>query len=339
MDMEKNSNSVNLSYKEEYKSKRIVDWEKHWPEEWREYRRKWVENPKKHDPGQFPIHLDLEATRVCNLKCVMCFRTVKIAAGDEFPEGDMDFSLYKKIVDEGAQNGLYSIKLSYLGEPLVSKDIVRMIKYARSKGILDVMFNTNGVLLTKDMSKKLIEAGATGVFISFDSPFKEHFESIRVGAKFDDVINNVKELVRIREKMGSFFPIVRVSMTVMKENANEIPEFLKLWEPIVDVVGFGQYVDPHHKDKKANDRRAYQLQNQDFFTCPQLYQRLVVHWDGRIGLCCADYDAEMGLGNAKDVSIKSVWLGEKMQHLRRLNEQGLWRKIPLCLKCDLPHSK
>ena len=180
----------------------------------------------------------------------MCFRTVKIVAGDKFPEGDMDFSLYKKIVDEGAQNGLYSIKLSYLGEPLVSKDIVSMVKYARDRNILDVMFNTNGSLLTQDISRKLIEAGVTGVFVSFDSPFKKHFESIRVGAKFEDVMKNVKDLVRIIEEMGSFFPVIRVSMTVMKENENEIPEFMKLWKPIVDTIGFGQYVDPHHKDKK-----------------------------------------------------------------------------------------
>jgi radical SAM protein with 4Fe4S-binding SPASM domain len=335
--MKKASSSANLTYTE-YKSQRILDWERNWPQEWKEYRRRWEENPKKHDPGEFPIHLDIEATRACNLKCVMCFRTVKIASGEKFPEGDMDFGLYKKIVDEGAQNGLCSIKLSYLGEPLISKDIVRMTEYAKDKGILDVMFNTNGVLLTQEMSRKLIKAGITGVFISFDSPYKDHFESIRVGAKFESVIKNVEDLVRIRKEMDSFFPIIRVSMTVMKENENEIPQYMKLWQPIVDAIGFGHYVDPHHQDKKANERRAFQTKKKDFFVCPQIYQRLVIHWDGRIGLCCADYDAEMHLGNAKNVTIKSVWLGKELQHYRRLSEQGSWDKIPLCLKCDLPYS-
>jgi hypothetical protein len=41
------------------------------------------------------------------------------------------FGLYNNIVDERAQNGLCSIKPSYLGDPLVSKDIVRALKYAR----------------------------------------------------------------------------------------------------------------------------------------------------------------------------------------------------------------
>lgn len=337
--MEEKFVSVNATYREEYKSERVLNWEKNWSPEWREYRRKWAENPQKQDPGQFPIHLDIENTRVCNLRCPMCPRTVKLLAGEKLVEGHMDFDLYKKIIDEGAKNGLNSVKLSYLGEPLACPDVVKMVKYAKDKGILDVMFNTNGVLLTEEMSRKLIEAGITGIFISFDSPFKEHYEKIRVGATFEKVVENVKNLIRIRNEMKSFFPIVRVSMTVMKENEHEVEDYVKLWKPIVDIIGFGQYVDPHHKDKLAEERRSGKLVDSGRFICAQLYQRLFIHWDGRIGMCCADYDAEMGLGNVRDVSIKSVWLGEKMNHFRKLHEQGLWHSIPLCTKCDVPYSE
>ena len=72
---------------------------------------------------------------------------------------------FKKIVDEGATNGLYAIKLGYLGEPLICKDIVKMVAYAKDKGIVDVMFNTNGALLTKSMSEKLIKAVIDKIFI------------------------------------------------------------------------------------------------------------------------------------------------------------------------------
>ena len=44
----------------------------------------------------------------------------------------MDFKLFKKVVDEGSENGLYSIKLNYLGEPLMNKNLPKMVEYAKA---------------------------------------------------------------------------------------------------------------------------------------------------------------------------------------------------------------
>ena len=37
-----------------------------------EYRRRWMENPKNFMVEDFPIHLDIEVTNRCNLKCTFC---------------------------------------------------------------------------------------------------------------------------------------------------------------------------------------------------------------------------------------------------------------------------
>jgi sulfatase maturation enzyme AslB (radical SAM superfamily) len=326
---------VNPTYTEVRVSGNACAWENSWSEKYREYRRKWNEAPQKQIVGDFPIHLDLECTRTCNLRCPMCPRTIKIAKGENIEEGSMDFELFKKVVDEGSKHGLYSIKLSYLGEPLICRDVDKMVKYAKGKGIIDVMFNTNGVLLTKEISEKLIEAGLDKLFISFDSPVKAEYESIRIGANFERVIENVKRFVEMRNKKGLVKPIVRVSMVVMKENLHEVLNYIKLWSPIVDLIGFSDYVNPQGMDTK--DRYTVKLENHANFVCPQLYQRLFVHWNGKIGLCCVDYDGELDLGNANDVSIRDVWLGEKMQKIRQLHNTGQWNKVPVCAKCHIPY--
>lgn len=326
---------VNPTYTEVMVSDNIKKWEATKPKKYWEYRKKWHENPKKQIIGKFPLHLDIESTRKCNLRCPMCPRTIKLKRGEKIEEGDMDFGLFKKIVDEGAANGLYSIKFNYLGEPLICKDIVKMVAYAKSKGIIDVMFNTNGVLLTQTISKKLIKAGLDKLFISFDSHFKERYEKIRVGAKFERTVENVKNLVQIRTRLKSLTPIVRVSMVVMKENKEEVLDYIKLWKPIVDLIGFSDYLNPQGMDKEK--RYAIRLRKHKNFVCSQLYQRLFIHYDGKIGLCCADYDAECDLGNVKDAAIKDVWLGEKMQKIRKLHNRGKWYKIPLCKKCHMPY--
>jgi len=311
-------------------------WERLQPKEYWEYRRKWEEYPKKQIVAKFPLNLEIECTRRCNLRCPMCPRAVKIANGEKIVEGDMDFELFKKIIDEGSKNGLYAIKLSYLGEPLLSRDLPKMIAYAKKKGVIDTIFNTNGSLLTEETSKKLITAGLDKIFISFDSPNPEHYNKIRIGTNFDRVFENVKRLAELRKSMRLIKPLIRVSMTVMQENKEEVLDYIKLWSPIVDSIGMGVYANPGHKDKKAGSRTVTKPEEHKNFICSQLYQRLFIHWDGKIGLCCTDYDASLGLGNARDVNIKDVWLGQKMKQIRNFHNQGKWEKIPLCRKCDLP---
>jgi len=326
---------VNPLYHEVKKSKKLIEWEKGYPPRYKEYRRRWVEYPKKRIVSDFPLHLDIESTRRCNLRCPMCPRTIKLERGEKLEEGDMDFKLYKKIIDEGSQNGLYAIKLNYLGEPLLCKDLPKMVEHAKKKGILEVMFNTNGVPLTGEMSKKLIKAGLDRILLSFDSPIKEKYESIRVGAKFDQVIDNFRMLIKLRDEKNLRNPVFRVSMVKMKENEKEIPGFIKLWTPIADKIAYVDYENPQQKDVK--DRYTIKLKPHPDFVCSQLYQRLVIQWDGKIGLCCEDYDAKANLGNAWTDSIKDVWLGEKMQTVRRLHNEGRWAEVSPCNECNIPY--
>ncbi len=41
---------------------------------YKEYRRRWENNPKNHIVDAFPIHMDIESTSACNLKCITCFQ-------------------------------------------------------------------------------------------------------------------------------------------------------------------------------------------------------------------------------------------------------------------------
>jgi wyosine [tRNA(Phe)-imidazoG37] synthetase (radical SAM superfamily) len=58
----------------------------------------------------------------------------------------MDFELYKKGIDECAENELYSIRLSWRGESTLNPKLVDMIAYAKKRGIKEVSFITNGRL-------------------------------------------------------------------------------------------------------------------------------------------------------------------------------------------------
>ncbi len=198
-------------------SERVNAWERALPAAYFEYRRKWEEYPKQRIVKAFPVHLDIEATSHCNLKCVMCPRTEMIEEGTFWKVQHFDMDLYRRLVEEGREKGLCSIKFNYLGEPLLNPRLVEMILFAKENGVVDVMFNTNAAALTERTARELIDSGLDKLFFSFDSPYREHYNKIRVNADYDKVLQNIKNFMRFRAEMIPK-PFTRVSMVRMKEN-------------------------------------------------------------------------------------------------------------------------
>lgn len=315
----------------------MYPWEEAYGEEYWEYRRKWADHPKTFTVGRFPIHLDIEITRVCDLRCPHCFRTQALNEGTLGPFGHMSFDLFKKIIDEGAEKGLCSVKFNYLGEPLLHPKCSEMVRYAKDKGILEVMFNTNAVTLSERKSRKLIEAGLDKIIFSFDAHDKELFEKLRLGAKYEVVVENILRFQRIRNEMGSLFPVTRVSMVRMRDNLHQVESFHEFWEDKIDLVSVVDYQNPLGHDK--TDRTSSEQDQKTFFACSQLWQRLFIWWDGSFHLCCGDYEGAIELGNVKDRTVEEVWLGPTFQRIRRLHQTGQYRIINICARCNVNHMK
>jgi len=297
--------------------------------EYKEYRRKWTENPKNGIIEDFPIHLDLESITACNLKCFMCFQSY-----DPPKLAYMDLSLFKKIIDEGVNKGLCSIKTQYRGEPLIDRRMIEMVKYAKDEGIIEVMFNTNATQLTEEKSIALIESGLDKIICSVDGCTKDVYESVRIGAKFETVLSNIKNMQRLKEKMGSKNPIVRVQMVDTPRNHHQIDEYLNFWGEIADHVAIEDMLD---WNLDAEDYRPL-----EDFACAQFWQRLVVLADGDVLPCCratrgGNEKLEV-VGNAKKESIAGIWQGKKMTTFRELHKNGESHKMRLCRLCGMRTS-
>jgi len=297
-------------------------------DEYWEYRRKWEENPKNHIVGDFPINIDFEVTNACNLKCKMCPRTENIENGTFWDIGYIDIDDYKNVIDEGMRWGLCAVKYNFMGEPLLHPDLVEMIKYAKQAGVLDVMFNTNAVLLTEEMSEALIDSGLDKIFFSFDSPYKKTYESIRVGAKFKEVLNNIVRFNWIRGDKVK--PLTRVSMVMLPENEDERNDFKALFSSIVDVIAFIEYI-PIKKDRKPQEPKGK-------YCCPQLWQRMVIHPDGGVSPCCGNFDRGLTMGNIFEQSVHDIWTGERYKTIRDLHTSGNYDKIPTCAECPMANN-
>src|SRR4030066_409704 len=109
-----------------------------------------------------PIRLWIQTSSRCNLACRLCVNKDI----DPSLKGDMDFDLYKKIIND-VWRYVFDVNLFHRGEPLLNPRIVDMIKYANSKAI-KTRIHTNGVLLNENLSREIIKAGLNLISFSFD---------------------------------------------------------------------------------------------------------------------------------------------------------------------------
>lgn len=291
-----------------------------------EYRKNWEERPKTFTVGEFPLHLDIEASCSCNLHCPFCAMNYKPISCQ--PGSFMSLDTFKKVIDEGAKRGLCAIKLNSCerGEPLLNKLLPEMIAYAKKKGIMDVYFNTNAVLLTRDIGKKLIESGLDRISISFEGTTPEFYEKSRVGASFDKVVKNIKDFIQLRKEMGAEKPLVRVQTVALPELAPKLNEYKEFWEKIADEVSFIDFRDYSEKQGSLVSD----------WICPFLWQRMLIIWDGTISFCQLDYFDSLNLGNInKGDSIRAAWKSKAMEKARELHKTGRSHEIKLCHTCDI----
>lgn len=321
-----NADKNDLNYFEIMGTDMINDSEKSFPHSYFQYRKEWVERPIKKEPGDFPLHVDIESTNRCNLRCSMCQIDF-----DNMKQGDMDMALYEKIIKECGENHLPSVKLNYRGEPMLNKFLARMVRRAKDAGIIEVQFNTNGVLLNGTMAKELIGAGLDRIKFSIDGATPEVYEKIR-GTKYQRVVDNVINFINVRKDSGKIRPIVHVQMVYMQDNKDEVVKFVHFWEDKVNRIGFSRY---RSTNRIHEDIRRVESTPSVTVPCQQLWQRLLVTYDGKILMCCGDHKALNPLGDIRKNSLKEIWHSDLLSKYRKLHLENRSGEMAACSICEI----
>ncbi len=294
------------------------------------YRAKFVFGPKFDIVTKFPPHLDIELSDACNLRCTMC--TQGIEDGVE-GAGNMDLSFAKKMIDQGAQNGVRSLKLNWRGESALHKGLAEVIHHAKQAGMIDVQMNTNGIPYTEPRIREIITAGLDRVIFSMDGATKETYERIRIRASFEKLRENVMLFKNIRDELGQTRPFIRIQMIRMKENAHEVEQFLEMWKPYVDDIRISDVSNRGQGNVSVGDQVPIGRAR-----CPQPWQRMIVARDGQVLPCCSDWHMKWKIGDATKEDLASIWRGEAMSELRqRLRDRRLDEFDP-CKECYVKES-
>jgi radical SAM protein with 4Fe4S-binding SPASM domain len=292
-------------------------------------RQEWEAFPKNAYISDYPILVDIELSSFCNLKCPFCY-TISDRYKRKINAKLMDFKLFKKVVDEIGRR-VFSIRLSLRGEPTLHPNFIEAIEYAKKSGIREVSTLTNGSKLTLELFTKAMAAGLDWITVSFDGLYGT-YEKNRYPLKFDAIYKRLKKIKEFKEKNGKIKPVVKIQ-SVWPAIAENPSEFYDKMSVVSDLVAFNPIIDFNRTT--GNEEIEYEKD----FSCPQIYQRLVIGADGRAMMCSNDEESEHVIGDAYKESIYDIWHCEKLNEARKLlQEKGGFKKIGICKKCYLPRK-
>ena len=165
----------------------------------------------------------IEPTNCCNLECRTCIRNT----WDE-PMGKMSRQTFRHILKglRVASPGL-SVFFGGFGEPLSHPDIIPMITQVKARGAYVEMI-TNGTLLTREISRQLIQSGLDILWVSIDGATPESYADVRLGAALPEVTANLTAFREERWNVQKGTPELGFVFVAMKRNIHDLPAVMRM---------------------------------------------------------------------------------------------------------------
>ncbi len=296
----------------------------------------------------YPTILFVEPTNRCSLSCPLC-PTGK--GYSYYPTGTMTLDVFSRIIGELGP-WAKSLHLYNWGEPLLNRELWRMVRIAKGYG-LKVWVSTTLNHLPEGGARELVASGLDRLNVSIDGVRQESYERYRVGGDLETVMKNLGEILEEKRKQASRLPLVRWQFIAMKHNEHEISEADNLARSLgidfkikllrLDMADFNegplrarvacdsQWL-PVNKEHNRYSSPASQGKA-DNGACRYLWDRISINWDGLVAPCCRVYRTSNCFTSIINGGFRHVWNSPTYRHARRLFTGGKSNGKTVCDRC------
>lgn len=274
----------------------------------------------------------IETTLNCNARCIMCRH------GYDKMTGEMDMTLYRRLIDECHGWGMKAVSLSVYGEPMADRYFFERVEYLRSKG-MEYSFFSNGSLLTAERSRRLLELGGLSrLNFSVNAFSSQVYHQVTGMDCRQRTYDNILEFLRQKQECDFSGIDVGVSLVRIDANRNEVRDFISYWKKqsgissitISDLWNRVAGGDAASLGEPGRLHRSGRRQ----MPCMQLWKYLVVYCDGKVAPCCDNADRrEFSIGDTNCQSLRDIWNGRELAALRKMHLEGDRRRHKVCGKC------
>lgn len=293
-------------------------------------------------PLAVPFSVQIDICSACNLKCNFCFHSDCEAiqqSGAKF--GAMSFEVFTKIIDDMKKDWknqkVKKLRLFKIGEPLMNREVCRMVEYAKKANVAEcIEITTNGTLLNEEMSLGLVEAGLDILNISVNGiNEKQYQEACQYKIDFEEYREKIRFFYENRKKCKIFIKYSDIGYSE-EEKAEFYAKFQDICDEIfVETISATLWQETNVNQKIANVHKGtYGQELKGKQVCPFLFTTMVINDQGIAHLCCVDWKSEYVLGDLKEESIADVWNGGKLRQYQKLHLKKQKEKMLICQKCE-----
>jgi len=280
-----------------------------------------------------------EISNACNANCSFCAYRFQIRK-----KNIINYNLYKKTIDEYSNDGGGKVSFTpVVGDPLVDKNLLEKIKYARSKkNVNGVFLYTNALFFDRYKMSEVVNSGLTRIAISTFFGDKELYKKYYGVDGYKRVVKNIIDLAKENNLKKN--PI-HISLHLRVEAPESKWVENKEFKEIVSLVGSenvsfkteyenwsGMITD---KDLPSGCTLGENLSLEDKSKepCWELYRKVYVMSDGRVGVCpTRDLEGEIEIGNSNEKKLINIWRDKKLKEFKKNWVKGSLPKV--CVDCD-----
>lgn len=290
-------------------------------------------------PLSVPFIINVDPSDTCNFQCKFCptgdRELMKITPGRNY--GAMDFDLYKKIINDICEfeKPIKVLRLYKDGEPLINPRFTDMISYAKEKKCAErIDTTTNALLLTPQKNIEIINAGLNRINISIEGiNAQQYWEFSKCRIDFEKLVGNIRHLYENKKQCEI---IVKINGDVLSDEDKN--KFYEIFGDIADGVYIEHIMScwPEFELKGLEvnqDFGIYGQQIKEVMVCPYVFYSFSINSDGSASTCFLDWSRKMIIGDAKNESVKSIWLGEKMKEYQKMFLMKERKGHPVCGNC------
>lgn len=291
-------------------------------------------------PLDTPYSITIFPIYACNFRCKYCLHSLEKDEREFISDTiTMPWETYKKCIDDILKfpHKVKMLHLSGLGEPLLHKDIGKMVAYANQKGVAEgIDIVTNGSMLTKELTHELVDAGLTVLRISLQGINEEQYKrEAGIDIDFDEFYNNIKYFY---DNRGNTKLYIKVIDEILDDGQQE--EFFNMFGDICDIIAIEHlcpFVDKINYTDTFNQNEFYVTMNGNQVPntniCPQPFYSLQIYPDGKCIPCCT-VEKPIVVGDCLKQSLVQIWNGDVMNSFRRLQLQSKKENNRVCAKCQ-----
>lgn len=277
-----------------------------------------------------PVHVQIQTISGCNANCVFCPNK---KTEQSIPFGQrMDWDLYRSIVDQCLDWGVKRFSPYLMNEPLLDPELPERIAYIaqRKKFGQFTKINSHGGSLTERMAKGLLDSGLDRINFSVQGLDPDIYQEV-MHLPLRKTLDNIDRLLEFKRAGNYKKPRVRVCMLVTKYIEPQKDQILEYWGARGVEVNFNQIENRGHHEAIQSDAIAVR-ELKRFDWCNRLFEQMYILYDGRLVMCCADWEQRGVMGDAAKDPLKKIWTNLRYGSFRERFLKGQTRAM-LCDEC------